>query len=114
MSVFKGSEGVTSVAVGDEAKIVPVISQVHGTLFDLAEDFKAPLQLGPRAVGPQSPHVHHPSLLYCFFPLPLPLLSPLKLPLLVVLAVLLPLQTLVLVFLIAVVPWPATEGGSGL
>lgn len=42
---------------------LPVISQVHGTLFDLAEDFKAPLQLGPRAVGPQSPHVHHPSLL---------------------------------------------------
>lgn len=41
---------------------------------------------------------------YCFLPLLLPLLGPLGLPLLVVPAVLLPLQPLVLVLLITVIP----------
>ncbi len=41
---------------------------------------------------------------YCFLPLPLPLLGPFELPLLVVPAVLLPLQPLVLVLLVAVIP----------
>lgn len=41
---------------------------------------------------------------YCFLPLPLSLLSPFKLALLVVPAVLFPLQPFMLVFLVAVVP----------
>lgn len=41
---------------------------------------------------------------YCFLPLLLPLLGPLRLPLLVVPAVLLPLQPLMLVLLITVIP----------
>lgn len=41
---------------------------------------------------------------YCFLLLPLSLLGPFKLPLLVVPAVLLPLQPLVLVLLVAVIP----------
>lgn len=42
---------------------LPVVPQVHCTLLDFAEDFKAALQLGAGAVRPQSPHVHDPSLL---------------------------------------------------
>lgn len=42
---------------------LPIVPQVHCTFLDLAEDFKAALQLCPGAVGPQSPHIHHPSLL---------------------------------------------------
>lgn len=41
---------------------------------------------------------------YCLLPLSLPLLGPLAFPFLVVTAVLFPLQTLVLVFLVAVIP----------
>lgn len=42
---------------------LPVVPQVHRTFFNLAKDFKAALQLGACAVGPQSAHVHDPSLL---------------------------------------------------
>lgn len=42
---------------------LPIVPQVHRTFFNLAKDFKAALQLGARAVGPQSAHVHDPSLL---------------------------------------------------
>lgn len=41
---------------------------------------------------------------YCFLLLPLSLLGPFKLPLLIVPAVLLPLQPLMLVLLVAVIP----------
>lgn len=64
-------------------KALPVVPQVHCAFLDLAEHFKAALQLRPGAVGPQPPHVHHPSLLLlvkegtqreglegCFFSLP--------------------------------------------
>lgn len=42
---------------------LPIVPQVHRTFFNFAKDFEAALQLCPGAVGPQSPHVHHPSLL---------------------------------------------------
>lgn len=42
---------------------LPVVPQVHRTFFNFAKDFKATLQLRARAVGPQTPHVHDPSLL---------------------------------------------------
>lgn len=42
---------------------LPIVPQVHCTFFYFAKDFKAALQLCPGAVGPQSPHVHHSSLL---------------------------------------------------
>lgn len=42
---------------------LPVVPQVHRTFFNFAKDFKAALQLRARAVGPQSAHVHDPSLL---------------------------------------------------
>lgn len=47
---------------GGESSL-PVVPQVHCTLLDFAEDFKAALQLSAGAVRPQSPHVHDPSLL---------------------------------------------------
>lgn len=109
VSILKGSEGVTSVAVGDKAKIVPIMSQVDGALLDLTEDFKASLELGACAVGAETSHVQHPPLLYCFLSLSLSLFSPLTLPFLVVPLILLPPQLLVLVFFIAVVPGPSTK-----
>lgn len=45
------------------AAALPVVPQVHRTFFNFAKDFKAALQLRARAVGPQTPHVHDPSLL---------------------------------------------------
>lgn len=47
----------------ESPEALPIVPQVHCTFFNFAKDFKAALQLCPGAVGPQSPHVHHPSLL---------------------------------------------------
>lgn len=50
-------------STGEQTTALPVVPQVHRTFFNFAEDFKATLQLRARAVGPQTPHVHDPSLL---------------------------------------------------
>lgn len=48
---------------GKNPGALPIVPQVHCTFFNFPKDFKAALQLWSAAVGPQSPHVHHPSLL---------------------------------------------------
>lgn len=47
----------------EHPEALPIVPQIHCAFLYFTEEFKAALQLRPGAVGPQSPHVHHSSLL---------------------------------------------------